>query len=401
MKILVLDTAIPFPLSSGNRIRSYSFLKALAKKHRVSLLCFANRRNSEESVQRLRSFCEQIWVIDDSRAGYRQSSGRIRRLGHFLQGIPWEIASAYSPAFDRQFREVCRDFDVILARYVKTGQYLLTYRGVYRGKALVDFDDLDFIKSLRDWDEQGYTGAYDRYRKRINNSLLRNYYRRFRLLSAGIVCSEHDREVLNTQKIMCNIEVIPNSIDVAGYTAVKGYDQSIVKMKTLLFCGNLNYPPNLEGIRWFMQHVWPLLQKQENTSRLQIVGLSSKDDLLSSIIGDSVSVALNAPSVLPYYDSSSLVIVPIRVGGGTRIKLLEAFACRRPVVSTTIGAEGIDARAGEHLFLADSPQEFADACIKALNDYPLCRQMTEKSLDLVRERYDTSVVAARIGELFS
>jgi glycosyltransferase involved in cell wall biosynthesis len=150
-----------------------------------------------------------------------------------------------------------------------------------------------------------------------------------------------------------------------------------------------------------MQHVWPLLQKQENTSRLQIVGLSSKDDLLSSIIGDSVSVALNAPSVLPYYDSSSLVIVPIRVGGGTRIKLLEAFACRRPVVSTTIGAEGIDARAGEHLFLADSPQEFADACIKALNDYPLCRQMTEKSLDLVRERYDTSVVAARIGELFS
>ena len=107
------------------------------------------------------------------------------------------------------------------------------------------------------------------------------------------------------------------------------------------------------------------------------------------------------PSVLPFYENSSLVIVPIRIAGGTRIKILEAFACRRPVISTTIGAEGLDLESNKHCIKEDDPEGFAQACVSLLNDFDTANILTEQGYQFVKEKYDTSIVVKSIRELFS
>lgn len=403
MKILILDYEIPYPLNSGHKMRTWHFIKALASEHEVSFLTYRKANITSEALKALQKYLRNVWFAEKTKKAAGKFSLRIKRIGNLLSGIPWEIDTAYSEGFHHRFLELLRDnqFDAILARYIYTGQYLLKCVKEISGKTIIDLDDLEFKKASRNMDFSGAKGIYDKYRKLFNNYLLAAYYKRVSHLHSGIVCSQDDKDFLRETSYIENIWVVPNTVDVESYHTITPFNKAVQEQKTILFCGNLNYEPNIHGIKWFVDKVFLLIRQRESKVKLHIVGMSKRDDIKSLADNKSIFFFNNPESILPFYDTASLVIVPLFVGGGTRIKALEAFACRRPVVATTIGIEGLGIEGNTHCLIADAPSKFASACIGLLNDFPQAAALTEAGYQFVKKTYDTDITYKVIKELFN
>lgn len=403
MKILILNPYNPFPVNSGGKMRTLLFTAALKEKHQISLLYPPDPDRMHEDIlsEEIRRNFQNLWTseYEIKKADMQTFPQRLKNVMH---GIPWEIYHQYLPNFEQMLIRVVRkhSFDIVFARYISTGRYLLENRKTLKAKIIIDVDDLEFIKSSRQLRIEGKKKPYDAYRRKFNNWLLKRYNRKLNTIARTIVCSEHDQHLLQKKLGLHNVTVIPNSIDVTGYTSITPYSNIHIQQKTLLFCGTLNYEPNIDGVVWFIHHVFPLIISRYPTVKLHIVGSLKKGKIRGLADNKSIFCFYNVPDVTSYYEQSSIVIVPLRVGGGTRIKILEAFACRRPVVSTSVGAEGIQAHHDRHLLIADKPEEFADVCLHLLDNPNEAYRLTEEAYRLVSEHYDTRIVNKHITELF-
>jgi glycosyltransferase involved in cell wall biosynthesis len=172
--------------------------------------------------------------------------------------------------------------------------------------------------------------------------------------------------------------------------------QAAPQPDTLIFTGSLSYFANLEGVRWFLSEVYPIVQAQVPAVQLVITG---KNDGVSLPTAENVTLTGFVEDVRPLIASARISLAPLQVGGGTRLKILEAMALGTPVVATEKGAEGLQAVNGEHLLVADSAENFADAVVRLLQDRKLCRKLTDNSCRLVRQQYDWAVIMSDFLEL--
>jgi glycosyltransferase involved in cell wall biosynthesis len=172
-------------------------------------------------------------------------------------------------------------------------------------------------------------------------------------------------------------------------------DSSPVDPEALLFVGSLNYRPNADGVAWFVEEVLPRVRRARPGAVLTIVGRGTPA-LLRRLAAPGVIVAGAVDDVLPYLRRASVVVAPLRVGGGTRLKVLEGLSMAKPVVSTTLGAEGLDVADGEHLLLADEPAEMAGSILRLLADPALGRRLGDAGRALAVERYGWAGAAARL-----
>jgi glycosyltransferase involved in cell wall biosynthesis len=166
----------------------------------------------------------------------------------------------------------------------------------------------------------------------------------------------------------------------------------------VLFFGAINYFPNIDGVLFFEREIWPLLAASHPRARLKIVGQYPTPEVLA-LQGPRVEVAGVVDDLRPHLARAAAVIVPLRMGGGTRFKILEAMAMAKPVVSTAIGAEGIDSAQGRNILLADAPADFAAAVGRVLDDAGLAARMGREGRALVEERYSWDT-AAKLLEAF-
>ena len=162
--------------------------------------------------------------------------------------------------------------------------------------------------------------------------------------------------------------------------------------------GTLGYYPNEDGLRYFCSCVLPLMrQMAPRVFNVTIVGTGATDGIQQLTHEPEVRLVGAVPDVAPYYRDADAIVVPVRAGGGTRIKVLEAFSYRRPVVSTSIGIEGIDAHDAEHVLLADTADVFAEQCVRLMRDAALAERLTENALSLVRRAYSLEAVARTVA----
>lgn len=168
----------------------------------------------------------------------------------------------------------------------------------------------------------------------------------------------------------------------------------------ILFCGHLNYGPNVDGVCWFVERVWPAIREKLPTAKLILVGKSPNERIKEFSKLENVSLFSNVESVLPYYANATITIVPLHVAGGTRIKIMESFACKKPVVSTTIGAEGLDIQGDVDYLIADTEVEFAGRCIDLLSSKSLRENLAAHAYRNVLNNYDTDSVMKIIRKSF-
>jgi glycosyltransferase involved in cell wall biosynthesis len=204
---------------------------------------------------------------------------------------------------------------------------------------------------------------------------------------ACTVVSEVEKKLLEDFVPQCrNVHVIPNGIQTADYT---DFPHPTPQPDTLIFTGSLSYSANLDGMHWFLTEVYPKVLMQNPAVKLIITGQSSNVSLPP--VGN-VTLTGHVEDIRPLIASAWISLAPIRIGGGTRLKILEAMALGTPVVATGKGAEGLQVKDGEHLLLADTPDQFSEAVNRLLQDGELRRKLAANSCSLIRQQYDWSVI---------
>jgi len=214
----------------------------------------------------------------------------------------------------------------------------------------------------------------------------------------NLAVSEVDRRALLSHCSNLKVEIIPNGVD-THFFAPRG---NRADAKTLMFSGTMNYYPNVDALRFFLTRIWPLVKKISSDMRLLIVGKNPRGWIQQLPKRDPrISVTGYVEDTRPYFEQAGIYICPIRDGGGTRVKILDALAMAKPVISTTLGCEGIEVTPGKNILIADTPDQFVQ-CIEILvKDGGLRERLGVEGRKLVVVKYSWEAIGARLCDLFS
>ncbi len=199
--------------------------------------------------------------------------------------------------------------------------------------------------------------------------------------------------------LAAKISSIPIAIDAQKLQPIQRQPNS----RNIMTLGSLNYPPNLDGIRWFMEEIFPLVQQKAPDVTLTVIGKNPPASFMQMAreSNGAIDVTGYVESLTPYMEAAALMVVPVRAGSGMRVRLLEAFACAMPTVTTTIGLEGIAAEADKEILIADDPQSFADAVLRLLQDADLRNHLAENGRLLAEAKYDWRAVLRKMDAVFA
>jgi polysaccharide biosynthesis protein PslH len=203
-----------------------------------------------------------------------------------------------------------------------------------------------------------------------------------------VAVSDNDRELMEAMDGTTRVTVVPTGVDTSTYRVDASVGQTEPRV---MFLGSMDWPANIDGVEWFAAEVWPLVRAAVPDARFQVVG-RKPPPRIQRLAGESVEIVGGVESVLPYLRSAPVFVVPLRIGGGTRLKIYEAMAAQRAIVSTRVGAEGLDYSDGRDIVIADEPRAFADAVIRLLRDRD-AREAMGRAAGATAARYDWSSVA--------
>ena len=395
--ILFVVRQIPHPPDSGVRIRQLNLLAAYAEVSPVRLVFCYEDESELAGVPALQPLCVDIhpvpfdWGGRSRRPGldhWRKDLKEFRRLrsfqaGHFFSREMHETVAALAPS--------CQVIHVdSLSMVPHIGS--VPSRGHRRPRLILDLNDVETRVRRTALRVAPPVGPSARVAAAFDLSLLRREQARaLRSFDRVLVCSEHDRRWLGNRR---NLALIPNGTDVQRAPLPDESDG-----KTLLCLGTYGHWPNVDGLSFFLREILPLIRAEIRDVRILVVGRSVPPEIARLHDGVSVQVSADVPSVEPYYRQATLSVVPLRVGGGTRLKILEAFALGRPVVSTSVGCEGLEVAADEHLVVADEPAVFARSCVALLRDPVRRAQLAQRGRALAERRYSWEPIRRRTAEL--
>jgi len=372
----------PYPLyppNHGGGVRIYNLVKRLSRRCDIHLLIFI--READDPVQRaaLEPFLKKLYLYHWIPRGPHDRWG-IEPKGAQL----WDVPSAYALVNEILSRE---PIDILQLEYTELGQF---GRPEYaRVKVVLSEIDITFRSRAR----RRKAGLNRRYEVNRNfgdslMDLMREF--RFELQVAARadqihVMSEADGTYLSRFLPAGGrtMRVVPNAVDVGEFTPPAAPRSST----QLLFIGNFDHLPNQDALDYLINDIWPLVRRRVPDATLQVVGARAGELVYRYDGRDGVTVVGEVPDTIPHYQQCAAMVAPIRAGSGTRLKILEALACGTPVVTTTIGAEGIEGVDGEHFMIGDATDVFADAVCTVLQDAALRVRLGEAGRRLVEQRY--------------
>jgi glycosyltransferase involved in cell wall biosynthesis len=303
-----------------------------------------------------------------------------------LAPAPYAVSKFTSPAVGRLVRRWLRsgDFDVAVCDFLSAS---LNFPASSATPCVLFQHNVESLLWARQARHE--PGWIRRSAYRLEAAKMRRYeaaaVRRF---AHVVAVSNDDREAMVSMTGVDRISVVPTGVDTARYRRVDG--PVVGSSHEVIFLGSMDWEPNVDGVEYFCREIWPHVRAKVPAARFLIVGRNPAPRV-ARLASDSVVVTGRVDSVLPYLANAAVFVVPLRMGGGTRLKIFEGMAMGKAVVSTSIGAEGLDVTAGRDLLIADAPDEFARAVVDLLGDPERRRALGEAAARLAG-RYDWSVV---------
>ena len=402
-RILTLIPYAPLPLRGGGALRSFHMLRQLARFHEVHAIIFqreAELRTEQDGDKVPDSV--RIYSPIDRPPPPSLFDHLPRRLGPGLL-YRWLRRDRRGPAEGTLLRShhllgevlLNHDIDVVVFEHLSTMMAApLVRRLSPRTLRILDAHNIDHLLGPRMAALAGASPSSDGQRGQRQIE----WHEKHLACSVNAVwaCSEEDRAVLAALNRI-PIEVIPNGVDLSS----RPFDERSAKaaVAEILFVGSLNYPPNLDGLRWFVSEIWPRIRAARPDARLTVIGRGGlAEDLAPVRTAPAVDLIGEVPDVTPYYRRDGVFVCPLREGSGTRLKILESMALGNPVVSTQIGAEGIQAESGRDLLIADAPADFADAVLELMADPGRFDHIRHQGRALVEAHYDWNLIGEWAAE---
>ena len=391
MKILFLSITIPYPPTDGGRIRVMNLLKQIAKKNEVTLLALETEPTDREGAEYLHRLGIEVELVPHPphlppltvRTGIKA----------LLDGKPITVARYDLPDFRQRLHSVLTEstFDLIHYEMLHVAQYVVE-------------TDVPSLLAQQNVDSHIWGRLCEQTRNPIRKLLFwwqkRTFARYERTMSPkfnAVTCvSEIDRDLLLHACPGLTIEVIPNGVDTSLYQP----DPAAEERATLIYTGSMDWYPNEDAVVYFTDEILPKIQAEQPDVQFYIVGKSPTERVEQLAKRQGVIVTGRVEEIKPYIGQATVYVVPLRIGGGTRLKILEAAAMGKAVVSTQVGAEGLHLIDGEEIFIADDPSRFADAVNRLIADPALRRQTGKAGRQHVEAEYDWQSIGERLHRLY-
>lgn len=391
MRILLLTQVLPYPPDSGPKVKTWNLLKYLSARQAVTLVSFV-RGDQRREVEHLRGLCEAVHTLPMQRGALRDGLALVRSL---LNRQPWVIVRDRREDMLHLVRELTRGggFDAVHADQLNMAQYAQA--------AAVPLRVVDTHNAL--W------LLYKRIAETTRGPLKLVWQRDWRLLRRyeGEICRTFDavtavsdedsaalKEVAGGQ---VEITVMPIAVDTGEVQPV----QRAAEADRIIHIGTMFWPPNVDGILWFAREIFPLIAAQRPQTGFDVIG--ARPPAPVSALPESeprIRVTGYVDDPLPYLQQAGVMVVPLLAGGGMRVKILNALAQGLPIVTTSIGCEGIAVEDGVHVLVADTPQDFAQAVLRLLADRELADRLSTNGRRLAEQTYDFHVAYRALDRIY-
>jgi sugar transferase (PEP-CTERM/EpsH1 system associated) len=375
MRILIMSPVLPYPPTWGFVTRVYQFIRLLARTHEVTLLAYADPAD-QTGAAALRNVCTEVHTVP---LAITKATKRVGQLRSLLSPRSYQWRSHYSDEMQHTLTELTRRqrFDVI---QVESSQL-----------ACFDFDTGPVL--VLDEHNIEYELLYRTFR--TETSPLRRAYnwiefKKFRREEVGawqratgtVATSAREAAIIAETAPGKPTRSVPNGVDVEYFAP----STEPIDPQAIVLTGLMKYRPNVDAAVYFVRDVLPQILAVRPRALFYIVGGEPSDEV-RQLAGPNVVVTGTVPDVRPYVHKAAVFVVPLRMGSGTRLKVLEGLSMRKGMVSTSLGCEGIEVEDKTHLLLADDPQSFAGAVLRLMDDAAVAETLTAAGRDLVERRY--------------
>ena len=385
MKILIVAHSLPRP-TWGAGTRNYHLLRALAQQHAVSLLALIRPDEREQSADHLRPHTQRLLQIVAPAAG----SKRVSQLVALAKGQSYSLTSQVLPVAQAALDdELARNpYDAVLFE----GLPVAGYRTPERLRVILDEHNIEYELAKR-----SYQTADGLMRRGFNwmeyRRLKPQEIARWQRADLVLVTSEREQLLLKGALPGKSVRVVPNGVDIHTFAP----DTTIAEEPgRIIFTASFDYYPNVQGSLHFAENIWPRIRDARQDATWYLVGRNPPPEIQRLGALPGVTVTGGVPEVQPHLAAAQVAIVPLLTGAGTRLKILEALAMRRAIVSTALGCEGLACVPGEHLLVADEPEAFAASVVDLLDHEPRRASLGEQGRTLVEERYSWDYCGAQL-----
>ncbi|MBD3245969.1 MAG: glycosyltransferase [Candidatus Omnitrophica bacterium] len=395
MNVLLVMSRLPYPFDTGAKIRTGNLIKALAGRHQIFLVAFGDEAKEREAVRVLEKYCRRVICVPPRRYGI------LRFMMNIFRREPYNVEKYSSPGMERKISQLLAGgkIELIHCDSVQVSRNVRHARGV--PKILTEHN----VESV----------IFRRYARRQKNPLKRLYaYLQWRKLRRYefAMCREFDRCVtvsaedarILTEQGQVPVEritVVPNGVDLAYFQAGRAAGRPGMDANSVVFTGSMDWLPNIDAVEYCVKRIMPLVWERVPHAKFYVVGRAPAGSLLRLAESEPRLVVTGAvDDVRPYVAAAGVFIVPLRIGGGTRLKILQALAMSKAVVSTRIGAEGIEVTQGTDIALADEPADFAGKVVELLESVPQRDALGRQGRALVRQRYAWEHIAQNLDRIW-
>ena len=376
LRILIVTPSIPYPPNWGFGIRVFQIVRQLSQRHSVSVLCYADE-GDDDKVAALAEVCHSVHTVTSPLPDSR--SKRTAQLLSLLRRSSFQTASVRTSAMQLRATELVSSEKFDLVQFESSQMSWLELPSGL--PSIVDEHNIEYELLQR-----MYQTERSPFRKLYNWGEFRKFRREERAswhrADGCAVTSDREGAILAGFEPHQLIHVAPNGVDITYFTG----DDKAVDDNSIVFTGLLSYRPNIDAVTFFTKQVLPLIVRRRPNVVFSIVGLGAPSEV-TRLAGPNVRFVGEVPDVRPAVRSAGAFVVPLQMGSGTRLKILEGLSMGKGMVSTTLGCEGIAVRDGQHLLVADDPVAFAEAVLSLLDDRQLAARLGREGRALVEQSY--------------
>jgi len=392
MNILWLNAGLLLPLDKGGKLRSWHLMRHLARRHDISYLSFADPSQTAADLEGMREVASDVVTVSRTDPSKGTPRFYVDAARYLLDPVPYAVAkyraSEYRAAIERLTQQ--RRFDAVVCDFLPP---------VVNMPETFDAPTILFTHNV---ESEIWRRHVENAKNPLMRLLLREQWRRMRRFERAalerfdlVLCvSDADRQTL--------ARLYPDAVKGPAHIIKTGVDTEYfapavprASARThLVFTGSMDWLPNEDGMLYFVREILPRIRQAEPEATLSIIGRSPTPAVRRLAETAGIEVTGRVEDVRPHIAAGSVYIVPLRIGGGTRLKIFEAMAMGKAVVSTTVGAEGLPVTPGRDIVIADEPVRFAQAVVHLMRDAELRRRIETSARRLVVDRYDWSAVAS-------
>ncbi len=378
MRILWIKTELLHPIDKGGKIRTYQMLRSLARQHDVTYLCLDDGSASAEDRRNASEYCTRLITVPFHPTAKGSPAFFLDLFKNLFSGLPYAVARYRSELLRERVIALAPEHDLVICDFlfpsyaVPNGLQVPTVLFQHNVEAMI-------------WERRAVVPQ-----NFIRRAYMREQWRRMRRIESEecrrldqvVAVSASDAEIFRNEYGVSSVSDVPTGVDLEYFSSRVSRPKDNAE---LIFVGSMDWLPNEDAVCWFSEHVLGRVRQAVPDVKFTIVGRTPGSAVRRLAERDSsTQVTGTVPDVRPYLERGAVFVVPLRIGGGTRLKIYEAMAMGIPMVSTTIGAEGLPVRDGEHLLIADTPEQQAAAITRLLETPQLAGELADRALELVK-----------------